>query len=259
MGRSFSDDDRLGTAPVAIINETMARNFWPNEDPIGKRFRFADDQSGPWLTVIGVAGDMHRQGLEKQVAPQVFRSLSQSPDNELDILVRTTSDPIRTADAVRAEIQSIDKNVAKFGVTTVEKRLGEETAERRFHTSLIGLFSLISLFLAAVGIYGLMQHLVMQRTHEIGVRMALGARYTGVVGLVLKQGLTLAGIGIAAGIIGAFCFTRMLSSLLFNVSDTDPVTFMIAPAILVSVAALACWLPARRAARIDPMVALRQD
>lgn len=258
-GRFFSEDDRAGTTPVAIINETMARNLWPNEDPIGKRFRFSDDQSEPWLTVVGVAGDMHRDGLEKQVAPQVFRPLSQNPDNELDILVRTTSDPMKTADAVRAEIQSIDKNVAKFGVTTVEKRLGQETAERRFHTSLIGLFSLISLLLAAVGIYGLMQHLVIQRTHEIGVRVALGARYTGVMRLVLGQGLTLAGIGTATGLIGAFSLTRMLSSLLFNVSDTDPVTFIVAPAILVSVAALACWLPARRAARIDPMVALRQD
>lgn len=258
-GRLFSDQDRGGFPPVAIINETMARNYWPNENPIGKRFSFPERKSSPWFTVVGVAGDMHRQGIEKQVAPQVFRPHSQSPDNEMDILVRTAVDPLRIAAVVRSEIQSMDKTVAKFGITTVERQLGEQTAERRFDLSLIGLFSVIALMLSAVGIYGLMHYFVIQRAQEIGVRMALGARYGNVIFLVLRQGLALASIGALVGIIGAFALTKTLSSLLYGITPTDPVTFALAPALLIGVAALACWLPARRAARMDPLSALRQD
>jgi predicted permease len=258
-GRLFSDQDRRDSLPVAIINEVMARRFWSNEDPIGKRFRFQDRNPSPWFTVVGVVGDMRRQGIEKDVAPQVFRPHTQSSANELDLLVRTTSDPLKIAEAARNEIQSIDKSVAKFGVATVQSQLGEQTAERRFQTSLIGLFSFIALFLSAIGIYGLMHHFVVQRTNEIGVRMALGARYANVLALVLRQGLALAGVGIVIGVIGAFGLTQMLASLLYGVTPTDPVTFAAAPAILLGVAAVACWIPARRAARIDPMLALRQE
>ncbi len=259
QGRYFSDADREDSPSVAIVNEVMARNYWPNEDPIGKRFRFSERKPSPWITVVGVAGDMHRQGLEKQVGPEVFRPHRQSPDNEMDILVRTTSDPLEAAAAVRGAIQSMDKTVAKAGITTVERQLGEQTAERRFHTSLIGLFSFIALFLSAIGIYGLMHHFVVQRTHEIGVRIALGARYGNVLALVLGQGLALAGAGIVVGIFGALGLTQMLTSLLYGVTATDPATFLAAPAVLLGVAGLACWIPARRAARIDPVHALRQD
>ncbi len=259
MGRFFSDRDRRGSPPVAIVNEKMARTCWPNESPIGKRFSFPDRKSAPSFTVVGVTGDMHRQGIERQVAPQVFRPHSQSPDNEMDILVRTTSEPLNIAAAVRGEIQSIDKTVAKFGVAMVERQLGEQTAERRFHMSLIALFSLIALLLSAIGIYGLMHYFVVQRAQEIGVRMALGARYGNVLLLVLRQGLALAGIGALVGTVGAFGLTQMLSSLLYGITPTDPITFALAPTILIGVAALACWLPARRAARIDPVLALRQD
>jgi len=258
-GRFFSDLDRLDSPPVAIINETAARTYWPGEDPIGKRFRFPSHRSSPWITVVGVAGDMRRQGLEKQVAPQVFRAHAQDSDNMLDVIVRTSADPETIAASVQSEIQSMDKSVAKFVVTTVEQQLGEQTAERRFQTSLIGLFSLVALFLSAVGIYGLMHYFVVQRTNEIGVRMALGACYASVLALVLRQGLVLAGLGIVIGAVGALGLTHLLSSLLFGVAPTDPVTFAAAPSLLIGVAALACWIPARRAARIDPMRALRQD
>jgi len=257
-GRFFSDLDRPDSPPVAIINETAARAYWPGDDPIGKRFRFPSPSS-PWMTVVGVTGDMRRQGLEKQVAPQIFRPHAQGLDNMLDVIVRTSADPEAIGASVQSEIQSMDKSVAKFAVTTVEQQLGEQTAERRFQTSLIGLFSLVALFLSAVGIYGLMHYFVVQRTNEIGVRMALGACYANVLALVLRQGLVLAGFGIVIGTVGALGLTHLLSRLLFGVAPTDPVTFATAPALLIGVAALACWIPARRAARIDPMGALRQD
>jgi ABC-type antimicrobial peptide transport system permease subunit len=177
----------------------------------------------------------------------------------LEVIVRTAGDPRAIAASVQGEIQSLDKSVAKFQVAAVEQQLGQETAERRFQTSLIGLFSLAALILSAIGIYGLMHYFVAQRTNEIGVRMALGARYGNVLSLVLRQGLLLAGIGVMVGVFGALALTRLLSSLLFGVTATDPVTFAAAPAILLGVAVLACWIPARRAAAIDPVRALRQE
>jgi ABC-type antimicrobial peptide transport system permease subunit len=237
----------------------MAKTYWPGEDAIGKRFRFPGGESSPWTTVVGVTGDMHRQGLERQVVPQVFRPDAQQSEDMLEVIVRTSVDPGAIAATVESEIQSLDKSVAKFRVTTVEQQLGQQTAERRFQTSLIGLFSLVALLLSAIGIYGLMHFFVVQRTNEIGVRMALGARYGNVLGLVLRQGMLLAGVGVLAGILGALALTHLLSTLLFGVTPTDPVTFATAPAILLGVAVLACWIPARRAAGIDPVRALRQE
>jgi predicted permease len=258
-GRLFTEQDRRGSPAVAIINEAMARAYWPGEDPIGKQFRFPRGNASPWISVVGVSGDMHRQGLEKQVAPQVFRPHAQVTDNMLELIVRTSADPQLIAQSVRSEIQSLDKSVARFDVTTVDQQLGDQTAERRFQTLLIGLFSLAAMLLSAIGIYGLMHYFVVQRSNEIGVRIALGARSANVLGLVLRQGLSLACIGILIGIAGALGLTQLLSSLLYGVTSTDPLTFATAPAVLLTVAALACWIPARRAARIDPVIALRQD
>jgi len=258
-GRAFTERDDEKAPLVAIVNQTMARAYWPGEDPIGKRFRFSNAESSPWLTVVGVTGDMHRQGLERAVVPQAFLPHAQATDDMMDVIVRTSADPQAMAAVVQSEIQSMDKSVAKFAVTTVEKQLAEQTAGRRFQTSLIGLFSLVALLLAAIGIYGLMHYLVVQRTNEIGVRMALGARAGNVLALVLRQGLTLASLGIVAGMLGALGLTHLLSSLLYGTTPTDPLTFATAPAILLAVAAAACWVPARRAARIDPMLALRGD
>jgi predicted permease len=258
-GRFFSDQDRTGSPAVAIINETMAKTYWPAEDAIGKRFRFPAGEVSPWITVVGIAGDMHRQGLDRQVVPQVFRPDAQQSEDMLDVIVRTAGDPNALAATVQSEIQSVDKSVAKFRVTTVEQELGLQTAERRFQTLLIGIFSLAALILSAIGIYGLMHYFVVQRTNEIGVRMALGARYGDVLALVLRQGLSLAAIGAMVGILGAFALTRMLTGLLFGVTPTDPITYAAAPAVLLGVAVLACLVPARRAAAIEPVRALRQD
>src|SRR2546421_12700458 len=202
---------------------------------------------------------MHRQGLENRIAPQVFRPHAQDSEDMMDVIVRTISDPQWLAGAVQREIQSMDKSVAKFQVAAVIQQLGEQTSQRRFQTSLIGSFSLVALLLSAIGIYGLMHYFVAQRTNEIGVRMALGASQVHVLSLVLRQGMKLASLGIALGILGALALTHLLSSLLYGITATDPITFATAPAILVGVAALACWIPGRRATRIDPILALRQD
>jgi putative ABC transport system permease protein len=258
-GRYLTDQDRPDSLPVAVINEAMARTYWPNEDALGKRFRFSSRRSSPWVTVVGVTGDMRRQGIERQALPQVFRPNAQEPEDMLDVIVRTAGDAEPMEGTVQRAIESMDRSVAKFSVTTVEQQLGEQTAERRFQTALISLFSLIALSLSAIGIYGLMHYFVVQRTHEIGVRMALGARQSNVLALVVRQGILLASAGIGVGSILALGFAELLSKLLYGVTPTDPLTLATAPLVLLAVAALACWLPARRAARVDPLLALRED
>ncbi len=256
-GRVFSGQDTRGSLPVAIVNETMARAYWPGVDPIGKRFRFRD--STPWLTVVGVTGDMRRQGIDRQIAPQVFRPHRQGSENMMDIIVRTNSEPAAMASVIQKQIQAVDKTVAKFKIATVTQELGEETGERRFDTFLVGSFAIAALFLAAIGIYGLLHQSVVQRTNEIGVRVALGARPGTVMALVLRKGLTLAVIGAGLGLVGASLVSRLLSKLLYEVAPTDPLTFGVSVLALIVVAGVACWAPSRRAARIDPITALRQD
>ncbi len=257
QGRTFSDTDGAGAPQVAIINEAMARSYWPGSDPIGKRFRFG--RTEPWLTVVGVTGDMRRQGLDQPAAPQVFRPERQHPDNMMDIIVRTDLDPAAMASTVRNEIQAIDKTVPKFTVSIVSDDLVEETGDRRFDTFLVSAFAIAALFLSAVGIYGLLHHSVVQRTNEIGVRIALGARPTTVMGLLLREGLMLAVTGGGLGLLGALLVSRLLSKLLYEITPNDPLTFGVSVLLLIIVSGVACYIPSRRAAHIDPIVALRQD
>ncbi len=256
-GRAFSTQDRRGSLPVAIVNEAMVRTYWPNEDPIGKRFRFRP--SDPWLTVVGVAGNIRRQGIERPTAPQVFLPHRQGQENMMDVIVRTSGDPAKVAGLVRSEIQGIDKSVAKFGVSTANQDLAEQTSERKFDTFLIGSFAFAALFLSAVGIYGLLHQLVAQRTSEIAIRMALGARPHAVQAFVLREGLALAGIGTLFGLALALLLTRLVSKLLYEVAPGDPMAFASSALLLLTVAAIACWLPSVRASRIDPMRVLRQE
>ena len=202
---------------------------------------------------------MRRQGIDRQVAPQAFLPHRQGSEDMLDIIVRTNSEPAAMARDVQKQIEAIDKTVAKFKIDTVTRELGEETGERRFDTFLVGSFAVGALFLAAIGIYGLLHHAVVQRTNEIGVRVALGAGPGAVMALVLRKGLTLAVTGAGLGLAGALLALRLLSKLLYEVAPTDPLTFGISVLALVVVAGVACWVPSRRAARIDPILALRQD
>jgi ABC-type antimicrobial peptide transport system permease subunit len=202
---------------------------------------------------------MRRQGIDREIAPQVFMPHRQGSDDMLDILVRTNSDPAAMAASVQKEVQAVDKTVARSKISTVADELVEATGERRFDTLLVGCFAIGALFLAAIGIYGLLHHTVVQRANEIGVRMALGARPGAVMALVLRKGLTLAVMGAALGVMGAALASRLLSRLLYEVAPTDPAAFGISVAALILVAGAACWAPALRAARIDPILALRQD
>lgn len=259
-GRFFNAQDNQGAVSVTIINETMARQFWPGEVALGKRFKLGAAQSAsPWLTVIGVVGDMRRQGLERQPIAQIFRPYRQSSERRLILLIRTTGEPAQLAPLVRNEIRALDKTVLVSGSSTLESLLARNVAQRRLNTWLLTLFSALALALSAVGIYGLMHQLVALSTREIGTRMALGAQPRDVLRLVIGQGMRLALCGVGIGLLAAFGLTRVLAGLLFGVTPTDPTTFIATPLLLLLVALLACYLPARRAARVDPMLALRHE
>jgi predicted permease len=259
-GRFFSEQDGTTSPRTAIINTTMSRRFWPDGDPLAKRFKFAyQSAADQWTTVVGVVGDMHRDGVTRDPVSEIFLPLSQHPARGMDFVVRTSADPRSFAGAVRAAIRSADKTAPVFDVSTLEDALRDQVAPRRFQTLLLGLFASLAVILSAIGVYGLMHYSVTQRTHEIGVRMALGAEPLEVIRLVLEQGGKIALLGILIGVIGALSIERVLSSLLFGVTATDPVTFALATLLLCLVALAACYIPARRAANVDPMVALRYE
>lgn len=260
-GRFFGEQDNRTSVPVTIVNETMARRFWPGEHALGKRFKLGPAQSSaPWLTIVGVVGDMRRQSLERQPIAQVFVPYAQDPQRGMTLLIRTkNAEPLTLAPGVRAEIHAIDKTVPVYFVSTLESNLARTAAQRRFQTWLLTLFSALALLLAAIGIYGVVNQSVASRTREIGTRLALGARPRDVLWLIVSRGAGLALCGIAVGLTAAYALTRILENLLFGVTATDPVTFIAAPLGLLFVALLACYLPARRATRIDPVIALRGD
>lgn len=259
-GRYFNAQDSQRSMPVTIINETMARRFWPGEEALGKRFKLGPVQSPePWLTVVGVVGDMRRQNLERQSIAGVFLTHTQSPQRSMTLLIRTSVDPARLAPEVRNEIHAIDKTVPTYAISTLESRLAQNTAQRRFQTWLLTLFSALALLLAAIGIYGVNHQSVALRTREIGTRLALGAQRRDILWLVVGQGAKLALCGIGIGLLAAFALTRVLAGLLFGVTATDPTTFIAAPLVLLLVALLACYVPARRATKIDPVIALRSE
>jgi putative ABC transport system permease protein len=250
-GRFFSQQERRASR-VVMINETLARRFFAGEDPIGKRLQ----SGGDWYEIVGVVGDMHRQGLEKQPVSEVFFLVA---SESMDVVVRVKSDPLLLTTAVRDVIRSVDHTATVHSVTTVERRMGELGAQRRFQTWLLSLFAALALGLAAVGIYGVMSYAVAQRTHEIGIRIALGAQARDVLRLVVTQGMKPALVGVVTGLAASFGLTWLMKSLLFGVTTTDPLTFAVITLLLTAIGLLACWVPARRATKVDPMVALRTE
>jgi putative ABC transport system permease protein len=259
-GRFFDERDKDGAPRVIVINETFAKRYWPNEDPTGKRLVFGTpDPRNPWLTIVGVAGDMRRRGLHQGARLEAFVPIGQSPRRNVQLLLTTNGAPLSLAAAARAEVRTLDPATPVTAVTTVDSQLGESLALRRFQAWLLTLFSVLAVLLAAVGIFGLMAQTVARRTPEIGLRLALGATPSSVLSLVLRQGVALAAAGAILGIGGALAIARGLDSLLFGIGAADPTSYAIAAAVMTLSVVLACTLPAWRAARVDPMIALRTE
>ena len=272
QGREFNDRDTKDAPKVATINETMARRYWPNENPLGKRIalvfealRFRRD--GPpeidlklgLREIVGVVADVKHSRLDAAPAPEMFVPHAQRPVGDMTLVVRAQTEPTALINAIKAEARALDKDQPVSGITTMSQLLADSVAQPRFNSLLLSLFAGLALLLAAAGVYGVMSCAVSQRTRELGIRMALGAQQGAVLGMVLRQGAALAGAGIVLGLVGAFALTRLLRTLLYGVSPIDPITFVLIPLLLGPVALLACWLPARRAAKVDPMEALRYE
>jgi len=259
-GRYFEERDTADSTPVVIIDEALAQKYWPGEDPVGKRITFQGGPNNPiWREVVGIVGHVKFIDLEGESRAQYYIPHQQISQPGMAIVVRTQGDPNALAGVVRGVVRSADKELPIFRMRTMDQFVADAMAQRRFAMLLIGIFAGLAMLLAAVGLYGVMAYSVTQRTHELGLRMALGAQGSDVLKLVVKQGMTLAGAGLALGVAGALALSRLMKTLLFNVSATDPLIFVAIAATLAAVALLACFLPARRATKVDPMVALRYE
>jgi predicted permease len=259
-GRNFTDADDDKGEPVALVDEAFARQYWPGDSPISKRIKPGSFLSTtPWLNIIGVVGNVKSDSLETQAVPHIYLSDSQSPSYSSVVYARTAGDPGKIGDAIRHEVQSVDPDVPVFAVRSMEEVIARSMAERRFALEILGFFAVIALLLASIGIYGVMAYTFSQRTHEIGIRIALGAQRQHILRMALGEGMVLVALGLAAGLFGALLLTQFLRSMLFAVKPTDPVTFIGIAALLSAVALLACYIPAHRATRVDPLVALREE
>jgi putative ABC transport system permease protein len=264
-GRDFTERDDLNATPVLIVNEALARQYFANDDPIGKRVApgfstlpVRDDDSG-MREIIGVVADVKHQNLQAAAQPEIYFAQSQMPMPAMTVVVRTAGEPRALQSAVRGVVQSLDKNAPVYTVRTVEEIFARSVATPRFNTLLFGLFAAVALILTTVGLYGVISCSVSENTQQIGIRVALGAQRGDVFKLIVGQGVMLTIAGVVIGLGAAYLLTRLMSSLLFGVGSTDPWTFTGVAALLLSVAALACYLPARRAMKVDPMVALRYE
>ncbi|HKP13968.1 MAG TPA: FtsX-like permease family protein, partial [Blastocatellia bacterium] len=258
-GRTFSEHEEAVQSHVVIVNETLAREMFPDQDPIGQRLVINMSKTPVPTEIIGVVGDVKHAGLDAPPRAMSYWPHVELPYSGMMLVARTEGDPLNYVTAVRGEVQALDNDQPIASVYTMEQLMSESVARSRFSTTLLAIFAGIALILAAVGIYGVMSYAVTQRTHEIGIRMALGANSRAVMGMVIRQGMTIVVIGVAVGLAASFALTQTLSSLLFGVSAKDPLTFAAIAVVLTAVALAACAIPARRATKVDPMVALRYE
>jgi len=258
-GRAFTAADTEDAPPVIIINNVTAKRLFPNEDAIGKRIKFSDDKNVPWIEIIGISGDVRHNGLDEAPQMETYEPYLQNPRTIMAVAVRSANDPASLTAAMRGAVLEIDKDQPVYNIRTMNQVLATSIASRRLSMILFSLFAAIALALVTVGIYGVIAYSVTQRTHEIGIRIALGAQTRDVLKIIVGQGMMLTLIGIATGLIGAFAVMRVMSSLLFGVSASDPITFACVTLLLIAVALLACYIPARRATKVDPMIALRYE
>lgn len=259
-GRMLNEQDRIDQPRVAIVNESLARKYFPGTDAIGKRITFGrPEDKAPWITIVGVVGDEKQDGMDKAARPVAYQGIAQAMQNPLTFVVRTTGEPDRAIAAARQQIRSVDKDLALTAVTTLEAVVAESFGDHRFRTTLLSAFAAVALFLAALGIYGVLAYFVSQRSRELGIRLALGARPAALFALVVGQGLRPVVAGAAVGIVGAVAITTVLQSLLFGVQPIDLLTYGVAIALLGLIAVSACALPAIRATRVDPLTALRDE
>lgn len=247
--------DESQPVPVAVVNETMARLYWPNQDPLGQRLKIVES---PWITIIGVVGDVRHRGLATAPSPEIYLSQLQEPQSSMAVMIRTQGDPLQLATAAREQVRAIDRD-QPLTITTLEQLFFASVGEQRFNTSLLSVFAVLALLLAMIGVFGVINYSVAQRTHEIGIRLALGAQRSNIFKMVIGHGLFLSIIGIFVGSAAAFALTRVIRGLLFGVSPTDLTTFAAVWLLMTAVALLACYVPARRATKVDPVVALRYE
>ena len=258
-GRSFTEDDADGKPLVAVIDESTARKYWPTDDPLGRRVRFGKDPAKPWTTVVGVIKDIKHDGLDIDGVPHIYVPVYQDPNKQVSVALRTSLSATLLEQQIRHEIQSIDAGLPVFNVSSMNDILDRSLAARRFSADLVGGFAGLAVLLAAIGIYGLLAYLVGQRSREVGIRMALGARPGDILRMFLRKGVTLAGVGVVAGLVIAASTASLMASLLYGVRPHDPAVFLLVPLLLLAVAALASYLPAYRATQVNPIAALRES
>ena len=256
-GRQFTDRDSKDAPGVIVINEALAHRYWPDEDPLGHRLTVGFEKSP--REIVGIVGNIKQSTLSAEARPAMYIPHLQLPTGGMAIVIRTNGDPMSLAATARAQVHAVDQNIPVTNIRTMDEIFSASVEQQRFSMLLVGVFGALAVALAAIGIYGVMGYTVTQRKHEIAVRMALGARTNQVLKLILKDGLVLAALGVVIGLVGAFALTRLMSTLLFEVKPTDAQTFITVSAILIFVALLACFVPARRATKVDPLVALRYE
>jgi putative ABC transport system permease protein len=262
-GRDFDDRDKHGSTPVIIVTEKFAREYFPNEEAIGKRIRpgisTIEDEDSAWREIVGIVGDVRNRSLDTDPPVAYYVPQTQMPFTQLVGVTKTSNEPRSLISAVTKEVAAMDQDVPVFAVKTMEEYLSTSVAGPRFSTTLLSIFAAVALVLTVVGLYGVMSYSVAQRTNEIGIRLALGAQARDVLLMIVKQGGTLIFVGLVIGLAGAYALTRLIASLLFGVTAKDPFTFGAVAVLLAIVALLACYVPALRATKVDPMEALRHE